>query len=141
MADPHQRRRLGRTALDVTAMGFGAAPLGGFRGAIHPEEARACVQTAHDAGLRYVDTAPHCGYGRSELICGGVLRELPRDSFVLSTKVGRVLAHPTVASVIPGAMSRAELLQDLAWVEQPIPSGLWAEPRHEGLLDARAPTP
>lgn len=340
MADPRQRRRLGRTALDVTAMGFGAAPLGGFRGAIHPDEARGCVRTAHDAGLRYVDTSPYYGYGRSELICGEALRDLPRDGFVLSTKVGRVLApltpgddgadlrqgglpfrprfdysrdgtlrslehsharlglaridivfvhdvdlfthrepaivethwrtaaletvptltglrdagviaavgvglndaamslrfaretdidcillagrytlleqgaldellplcaardiavviggpfnsgilvtgpvpgarydyaeappillekaariqavcarhgvplpaaalqlplaHPAVASVIPGAMSRAELLQNLAWMEQPIPAALWAELKHEGLLDPRAPTP
>jgi D-threo-aldose 1-dehydrogenase len=92
MADPRQRRRLGRSAAHVTAMGFGAAPMGGFRGAIPPEESRGCVRTAYDAGLRYVDTSPYYGYGRSELVCGEVLRDLPRDSFALSTKVGRVMA-------------------------------------------------
>jgi D-threo-aldose 1-dehydrogenase len=89
--DPRARRRLGRSAVEVTAMGFGTAPLGGFRGAVHPDEARGTVRTAYDAGLRYIDTSPYYGYGRSELICGEVLRNLPRPSFVLSTKVGRVL--------------------------------------------------
>lgn len=44
--DPLQRRRLGRSRVEVTAMGFGGAPIGGFRFAIHPEEARGCGRTA-----------------------------------------------------------------------------------------------
>jgi D-threo-aldose 1-dehydrogenase len=90
--DPRMRRRLGKSAVEVTAMGLGAAPLGGFRGAIHPAEARGVVRTAYDAGLRYIDTSPYYGYGRSELVCGETFRDLPRDSFTLSTKVGRVLS-------------------------------------------------
>jgi D-threo-aldose 1-dehydrogenase len=87
--DPLQRRRLGRSRVEVTAMGFGGAPIGGFRFQIHPDEARGCVRTAYDAGLRYLDTSPFYGYGRSELVMGEVLRHLPRASFVLSTKIGR----------------------------------------------------
>lgn len=91
MSNPWQRRRLGKADIEVQAMGFGTAPIGGFRFSIHPDEARGCVRTAYDAGLRYLDTSPYYGYGRSEMICGEVLRHVPRESFVLSTKIGRWL--------------------------------------------------
>lgn len=84
-------RTLGRTELKVTQMGFGAAPLGGFRGAISEPEVEKTLSAALDAGLNYFDTSPYYGYGRSELRVGHFLRELPRDSYVLSTKVGRWL--------------------------------------------------
>jgi D-threo-aldose 1-dehydrogenase len=86
------RRAIGRTGVEVTAMGLGAAPLSGFRGRLHEAEATGIVRSAYDAGLRYIDTSPYYGYGRSELVVGQVLRELPRESFVLSTKIGRWLA-------------------------------------------------
>ncbi|MGI9423520.1 MAG: aldo/keto reductase, partial [Hyphomicrobiaceae bacterium] len=72
-------------------MGFGGAPLGGFRGKISEQQASRTIRAALDGGQRYFDTAPFYGYGRSELRLGHVLRDLPRGSFVLSTKVGRVL--------------------------------------------------
>jgi D-threo-aldose 1-dehydrogenase len=87
--DPLARRQLGRTPLRVTQLGLGTAPLGGFRGAIPEDEAVATIRTAYDAGLRLFDTAPYYGYGRAELRVGEALRLLPRESFVLSTKVGR----------------------------------------------------
>jgi D-threo-aldose 1-dehydrogenase len=90
--DPRARRRLGSAPLEVTQLGLGCGPLGGFRGAIPEAEALDVVRTAHDAGLRLFDTAPLYGYGRSEHRVGHVLRQLPRDSFVLSTKVGRWLS-------------------------------------------------
>lgn len=100
--DPLQRRRLGRSRVEVTAMGFGGAPIGGFRFRIHPEEARGCVRTAYDAGLRYLDTSPVYGYGRSELVMGEVLRHVPRESFVLSTKVGRWMSPLRPGETVPG---------------------------------------
>ncbi len=72
-------------------MGFGGAPLGGFRGRISEEQASRTIQAAWDGGQRYFDTAPFYGYGRSELRLGHVLRDRPRNDFVISTKVGRVL--------------------------------------------------
>src|SRR5215470_7317720 len=85
------RRRVGRTNLEVTGMGLGGAPMGGFRATISDAEAVALTNAAYDAGVGYFDTSPFYGYGRSELRMGAALRERPRDEYVLSTKVGRIL--------------------------------------------------
>ncbi len=89
--NPAQRGRLGRTAIEVTRLGFGAAPLGGFRGTIAEHEVAAILQSAYDAGLNLYDTSPYYGYGRSELRTGHFLRQCPRERYVLSTKIGRVM--------------------------------------------------
>ncbi len=89
--DPTARRRLGRTGVELTVMGLGGAPLGGFRGAVPEDAALATIRSAYDAGIAYFDTSPYYGYGRSEHRFGQVLRQVDRDSFVLSTKVGRTL--------------------------------------------------
>lgn len=87
------KRRIGKTKLEVTTLGLGGAPMGGFRATISEAEAAALVETAWQDGVRYYDTSPFYGYGRSELRMGAALREKPRDEYVLSTKVGRIL-HP-----------------------------------------------
>jgi D-threo-aldose 1-dehydrogenase len=87
------KRRVGKTRLDVTTLGLGGAPMGGFRAKITDAEAMALTDAAYDGGVRYFDTSPFYGYGRSELRMGAALRERPRDDFVLSTKIGRIL-HP-----------------------------------------------
>jgi D-threo-aldose 1-dehydrogenase len=87
------RRRLGRTALEVTALGFGAAPIGGFRAGMPERDAIAVVEEAWAQGVRLFDTSPFYGYGRSELRVGAALRDQPRDAYLLSTKIGRVM-HP-----------------------------------------------
>jgi len=89
--DPLQKKILGSTGLQVTQMGLGCAALGGLYGFIPDEQAHAVVQQALDLGLNLFDTAPLYGSGRSEQRVGDVLRHVPRDSFVLCTKVGRVL--------------------------------------------------
>ncbi len=94
-------RAIGRTGLTITQMGFGAAPLGGFRGAISEQEVSKTLQMVRDSGLNYFDTSPYYGYGRSELRVGHFLRELPRDDYVLSTKVGRWMEPLDVASPPP----------------------------------------
>ncbi|MCF3961963.1 aldo/keto reductase [Streptomyces fuscigenes] len=81
----------GRSGLPVTALGFGAATLGGLFAPISDEEAHAALQAAWDAGIRYFDTAPHYGVGLSEERLGRFLADKPRDAYVLSTKVGRLL--------------------------------------------------
>jgi len=85
------RAVLGRTGLSVSALALGTAPLGNLYAALSEQEAEATVRGALAAGLRYVDTAPHYGLGVAERRLGRVLAGLPRDDFVLSTKVGRLL--------------------------------------------------
>lgn len=87
--NPTQKRLIGKTAIEVTQMGYGAAPLGGFRGKISEHEVAATLQLAFDGGINLFDTSPFYGYGRSELRIGQFLRERERDQYVLSTKVGR----------------------------------------------------
>ncbi|MFD5449430.1 aldo/keto reductase [Streptomyces sp. NPDC003470] len=72
-------------------LGFGTAPLGNMFRAIPDEDARATVEAAWDQGIRYYDTAPFYGAGLAEERLGQVLSAKPRDSYVLSTKVGRVI--------------------------------------------------
>jgi D-threo-aldose 1-dehydrogenase len=72
-------------------LGYGAAAVGNLYRAKDDGEARRILDAAWDAGIRYFDTAPHYGLGLSERRLGAMLRERPRDGFVLSTKVGRLL--------------------------------------------------
>src|SRR4051812_7926301 len=84
-------RRVGKTTLEVTELGFGAATIAGMNGTVvPPDQARGAVSAALDAGIGYFDTAPHYGSGRSEHFMGDALRFRP-EPFVLSTKVGRLL--------------------------------------------------
>ncbi|MDE0419413.1 MAG: aldo/keto reductase [Gammaproteobacteria bacterium] len=85
------RRLIGATDIEVTELSFGGAPLGAVGDHITDRQAAAIMHRAHDGGIRYFDTAPLYGHGLSEKRLGRVLRELPRDDFVLSTKVGRLL--------------------------------------------------
>jgi D-threo-aldose 1-dehydrogenase len=88
---PGATRKLGSAPLEVTQLGLGCGPLGGFRRAIPEVEAEAIVRSAYDAGARLFDTSPLYGYARSELRVGHALRQFPRERFVISTKVGRWL--------------------------------------------------
>lgn len=83
--------RTGSGALDLTLLGFGGAPLGNLYTAISEEEAHATLAAAWDAGIRIYDTAPLYGFGLSEQRFGRALAERPREKFVISTKVGRLL--------------------------------------------------
>lgn len=83
--------RLGNGGLTFTELGFGTAPLGNLFRAISDEEADAILNAAWDSGVRYYDTAPLYGLGLSETRLNRFLRDKPRDDYVLSTKVGRLL--------------------------------------------------
>ncbi|MGE3270815.1 MAG: aldo/keto reductase [Chloroflexota bacterium] len=92
--DPLARRSLGRTSVQVTCLGFGGATLGDIRAQIDESRAATTIEVAYGAGIGYFDTAPWYGTGKSERRFGNVLGLKPRDSFVLSTKIGRVLVRP-----------------------------------------------
>ena len=70
---------------------FGGAPIGGLYEKVSEDEAQATLAAAWDAGIRAFDTAPHYGVGLSEQRIGRFLAGQPRDSFSVSTKVGRIL--------------------------------------------------
>ncbi|WP_207943332.1 aldo/keto reductase [Actinomadura sp. KC345] len=83
--------KLGRTAVEVTELGFGGGPLGGLFAPLDDSTAAQALASAWDAGIRYFDTSPHYGIGHSERRIGDLLRRMPRSQFTLSTKAGRLL--------------------------------------------------
>ncbi len=87
--------RLGNGGLTFTELGFGTAPLGNLYRAISDAEAEAILDQAWEGGVRYFDTAPLYGLGLSETRLNRFLRGKPRDDYVLSTKVGRLLRATT----------------------------------------------
>ncbi|MGY8636075.1 aldo/keto reductase [Bradyrhizobium sp. 14AA] len=91
-----KRARLG--SLDVTSIGLGSAPLGGLFTAVSDADAHATIERAWSLGVRFFDTAPLYGFGLAERRLGAFLRQQPRDSYVISTKVGRLLRAPDGAA-------------------------------------------
>lgn len=85
------RARATRSGLAVSEIGLGAAQLGNLGRVTSDEDVAETVVTAWDAGIRYFDTAPHYGVGLSERRLGETLRKCPRNEYVISTKVGRLL--------------------------------------------------
>jgi D-threo-aldose 1-dehydrogenase len=85
-----QRRRL-RNGLALTELGLGVAQFGNLYRETTDEQAESAVDAAWNSGIRYFDTAPHYGLGLSERRLGRLLAQKPRDEFVISTKVGRLL--------------------------------------------------
>jgi D-threo-aldose 1-dehydrogenase len=95
-------RALGSTGLALTGIGFGAGPLGGFYGPVDADAGAQAARRAFELGNLYFDVAPLYGHGQAELVLGHALRDVARDEFVLSTKVGRYL----VPAGVPGAEPR-----------------------------------
>src|ERR1043165_1209183 len=89
-----QQRTLGHTGLQLPILGFGASSLGQEFRKVTLEEALRSVRVALDCGLNFIDTSPFYGRGMSEVLLGVALRDVPRDSYILGTKLGRYdLAH------------------------------------------------
>lgn len=108
-----ERRALGRTGLTVSAIGFGAAPLGDIWGAVDERDATAAVHAAIDAGIDYFDVAPLYGFGLAEQRLGAALRG-KRDRVVLATKCCRDGFHefdfsgPRVAASVEESLRRLD---------------------------------
>jgi D-threo-aldose 1-dehydrogenase len=113
---------LPRRGISLTRLGLGCAQLGGLYQAMSDAEARAIVDAAWDLGIRYFDTAPYYGFTLSEHRLGAALRERPRDSYVISTKVGRLLRPD--AAVRPG---------ESGWT-QPLPFRPHFDYSHDGIM-------
>lgn len=91
-------RKIGNTHLEVSELGLGCAAMAGNHRPVADKDIEGAIDEALNSGIRYVDTAPFYGYGRSEHFVGRGLRH--RDNWTLSTKAGRLLA--------PGAPTGAE---------------------------------
>lgn len=87
----------------LTRMGFGGAPLGNLYRKVSDKDAQAALQAAFDAGIRFFDTAPQYGLGRSELRVGEAVKRFGRDNIQLSTKIGRLLLDCAPHEVTPEA--------------------------------------
>ena len=106
--NPLDKVAIGKHGVEVTQLGLGGAPLSGMvlgdglYGGTASDEAGRIITRAHELGINYFDTAPLYGIGRSEVRYGTALAGVDRDSYVISTKVGRVL------EVYEGGMTAAE---------------------------------
>jgi D-threo-aldose 1-dehydrogenase len=97
-------RQIGRTSAKVTALGLGTAPLGDLFDIVEEDEASALLRRAWDGGVRYFDTSPWYGKGQAEHRVGRAFYRKPRDQYVISSKVGRILHRPFK----PGPFERGE---------------------------------
>jgi D-threo-aldose 1-dehydrogenase len=101
-----QRPAIGSREMRVSALGFGGAPLGNLYAPVAEADTQAAIQEALARGIRYFDTAPFYGHGLSEERMGRALAGSPRDSFVISTKVGRRIARdPSVSQAMNDAFA------------------------------------
>lgn len=89
--NPTEKRKLGRTDVELTQFGFGAASIGEVSQLVSEADSLATLQAAWKQGVRYFDTAPYYGMGLSEHRLGYFLYQKPRQDFMVSTKVGRIL--------------------------------------------------
>ena len=102
---PQYKNKFGRVDLNVSAFGFGTAPVGNIFREIDEKTSDDMFQAAWNAGIRFFDTAPMYGHGLSEYRTGYSLRWKNRDDFILSTKVGRLL-HPAKKETIEYALGQ-----------------------------------
>ena len=136
-------RTLGRTGLQVSAIGFGAWAIGGSWGTVDDEQSVRALHAAVDAGVNFIDTADVYGDGRSERLIARLRRERPGETIHVATKAGRRLPEQT-----PGGYTRGNLV---AWVDRSLqnletealdllqlhcpPSAVFANPGVYGVLD------
>jgi aryl-alcohol dehydrogenase-like predicted oxidoreductase len=82
-------REIGKTGMVVSALSFGASSLGGVFHAIKEKEAVEAVFAAVEGGINFIDVSPYYGHYKAETVLGKALKDIPRDKYYLSTKVGR----------------------------------------------------
>jgi D-threo-aldose 1-dehydrogenase len=94
-----RRRAFGRVGLEITDLGLGGSPIGNRARPISEEQSDEIIGAAWDSGIRYFDTAPLYGHGLAEARLGHALRWKPRDEFIVSSKVGRILKPAPRANI------------------------------------------
>ncbi len=108
-ATPLPTRKLGRANISVSTLGLGTAPLGDLWDVVNEAEAGALLNDAWDGGVRYFDTSPWYGKGQAEHRVGRAFYRKPRNEFVISSKIGRLLRRP----LKPGPFEHGEWLGGL----------------------------
>ena len=106
--DPFEVVDLGATGKSFFRFGLGTAPLGGFQHPVDDVVAEGVVEAAYDRGIRFFDTAPYYGHGKSETIVGKVLGRVVRDEYVLASKVGYLLRRGAAPHATPPLRARSE---------------------------------
>ncbi len=114
---------VGKTDVTVTNLSLGGASLGNLGAVVSDAAVHDVMTRAWDAGIRYFDTAPHYGRGLSEVRMGRFLQDKPRDDFVLSTKVGRVLSPGPALEQADGFIN-------------PLPNAVRYDYSYDGILDS-----
>lgn len=105
-------RELGKTGLELSLLGFGASPLGGVFGPVDETNAIEAVQRALELGVNLFDVSPYYGLTKAETVLGKALRGVPRDRYVLASKVGRYqqasfdFSHKRVISSVDESLER-----------------------------------
>ncbi len=132
-------RQVGTTELQIPAFGLGTAHLRELYTPVAEADSRATLQAAWDGGVPFYDTALWYGRGLSGHRVGGFLRTKPRDDFVLTTKVGRMLHRPFNPKTFDRSPWKGT--QNLASLAAPIPTAFWADLKAQRLIEPGALVP
>lgn len=84
-----ETRKLGKTGLEVSILGYGASSLGGVFGEVRESDGVACVHRALELGINFIDCSPYYGLTKAETVLGKAFQGVPREDYILATKVGR----------------------------------------------------
>ena len=80
---------LGKTGMSLSHLGFGASSLGSVFRPTNLNDSIKAVETAIEGGINFIDVSPYYGHYKAETVLGEALKNIPRDKYFLSTKVGR----------------------------------------------------
>lgn len=140
-SSPLERRQLGKTHMNVTAVSLGGAGLGGIFGPVGDADGVAAVEKALELGMNYLDTSPK--YGEAERRMGLALRGVPRETYYLSSKVGTHPERPGDYSAATARWTVARSLKvlgvdylDLCHIHEPEPDQLAAALAPGGAMEA-----
>jgi D-threo-aldose 1-dehydrogenase len=115
MIDPFQTSPLGTTTLRIPQLGLGTFPLGGWPTVVPETQALDTIGQAWQSGIRYYDTAPFYGHGLSEEHLGRLLATFPREQFLVSTKVGRLLVDGLPGETLFEGIPQRQVVPDLSY--------------------------
>jgi D-threo-aldose 1-dehydrogenase len=110
--NPLDLREISSTGLRVSRLGLGGSSLGGMYKESNEREAVDVIEGFRELGLNYIDTAPSYGYGLSEERIGKALSGIPRDEYIISSKVGELITHdgtPPTYKLFKGVGTRSKV--------------------------------